>query len=254
VREFCSEPGWPRGDLNLPRPFFTEKAYPENETVFTTGASEDAVTNDIVYEHRVGRRGQYEVVVPLDFVKGASGQNGDWSRGLGDLAFAYKHAVADSLRRGSILSVGGEVIFPTGKETLGLGKGFTIFETFGTFSQVLPGDGFMHLHGGFEFPTGDDAHNEAFWRLAAGKTFTQDAGRGRAWSPMVELLAARELADDETTHWDAVPELQVSLNTRQHILLNVGVRFPLNDREGRATTGLVYVLWDWFDGGFFEGW
>jgi mono/diheme cytochrome c family protein len=29
LRTFCLEPGWPRGDLNLPRPLVTEKAYPE---------------------------------------------------------------------------------------------------------------------------------------------------------------------------------------------------------------------------------
>src|SRR5688572_23273043 len=31
VRTFCAERGWPRGDLNLPRPLVTEKAFPENE-------------------------------------------------------------------------------------------------------------------------------------------------------------------------------------------------------------------------------
>ncbi len=35
LRTFCAEPRWPRGDLNLPRAFFTEKAFPENETVWT---------------------------------------------------------------------------------------------------------------------------------------------------------------------------------------------------------------------------
>ena len=29
VRTFCRGPGWPRGDLNFPLAFFTEKAYPE---------------------------------------------------------------------------------------------------------------------------------------------------------------------------------------------------------------------------------
>ena len=36
---FCTDPSWPRGDLNLPRAFFTEKAFPENETVWTTGVT-----------------------------------------------------------------------------------------------------------------------------------------------------------------------------------------------------------------------
>jgi len=33
-----------------------------------------------------------------------------------------------------------------------------------------------------------------------------------------------------------------------------GVRIPLNDRASRGTRLMAYLLWDWFDGGFFEGW
>ena len=36
LRTFCTEAAWPRGDLNLPRAFFTEKAFPENEAVWAT--------------------------------------------------------------------------------------------------------------------------------------------------------------------------------------------------------------------------
>jgi hypothetical protein len=38
------------------------------------------------------------------------------------------------------------------------------------------------------------------------------------------------------------------------VLLNVGLRMPINDRVGRQTQLMVYVLWDWFDGGLFDGW
>ncbi len=34
----------------------------------------------------------------------------------------------------------------------------------------------------------------------------------------------------------------------------VGVRIPLTDRDGRETAIMAYLLWDWFDGGLFEGW
>ena len=48
---FCDDSSWPRGDLNLPRAFFTEKAFPENEAVWTTGvttAGAKAVAHEIV--------------------------------------------------------------------------------------------------------------------------------------------------------------------------------------------------------------
>jgi len=254
VRGFCPEANWPRGDLNLPRPLVTEKASPENEAVLTTSVRSTgtgSVGNQFLYEHRIGPRGQYEVVVPFNLQEGAAGT---WSRGLGDIALAYKHALFDSLSRGSILSAGSELKFPTGKERSGLGGGATIFEPFLTLGQILPRDGFLHAHAGLEFPLATSgASNEAFWRLAIGKTYARNRF-GRAWSPMVELLAAREIASGETTAWDLLPEMQVSLSTRQHILINAGVRFPVNERDTRGKTFLVYLLWDWFDGALFDGW
>jgi hypothetical protein len=37
-------------------------------------------------------------------------------------------------------------------------------------------------------------------------------------------------------------------------MINVGVRFPVNERRGRSTQLITYFLWDWFDGGLFDGW
>jgi mono/diheme cytochrome c family protein len=254
VRTFCAERGWPRGDLNLPRPFVTEKAFPENEAVLTTTivpSHERSVGNQFLYEHRVGRRGQYEVFVPLDLRESAAGS---WQVGVGDIGVAYKHVLYDSLARGAILSAGGEVKLPTGSESKGLGNGVAMFEAFGTISQALPRDGFLHAHTGVEVPAdSEQAAKETFWRVAIGKSFMQ--GRwGRAWSPMVEILGARELEEDSNTEWDVLPQLQVSLSTRQHVLLNIGVRTPMSQRSERQSSILVYLLWDWFDGGVFSGW
>ena len=35
---------------------------------------------------------------------------------------------------------------------------------------------------------------------------------------------------------------------------NLGVRVPVNETAGRDTQLVMYLLWDWFDGGFFDGW
>lgn len=251
VRGFCADRAWPRGELNLPRALFTEKAFPENEAVLTVDASDGAVGNELLYERRLGARSQIEIAVPIDFARDA---DGTWQRGLGDLAVALKHSAFHSLDSGSILSLAGEVVFSTGKQERGLGKGVSVFEPFVAFGQILPGDGFFQVQVGAELPFDRElAENEAFWRLTLGKSFSQ--GRwGRTWSPMLELLGARELVSGETTSWDIVPQLQVTLSTRQHIMLNLGARMPLNKREGRETRFLAYLLWDWFDGGLFEGW
>jgi mono/diheme cytochrome c family protein len=254
VRTFCPERGWPRGDLNLPRPFVTEKAFPENEAVLTTTFAlgrERSLGNQFLYEHRVGRRGQYEIFVPFDLRESTAGA---WQAGLGDIGAAYKHVLFDSLSRGSILSAGGEVTLPTGSELKGLGKGIAMFEAFGSVSQILPRDSFLHAHTGMEVPA-DPAHaaKEMFWRLAVGKSFMANRW-GRAWSPMVEILGSREIENNAETEWGVLPQVQVSLSTRQHVLLNVGVRAPLSQRREQRTGVLVYLLWDWFDGGFLSGW
>jgi hypothetical protein len=119
---------------------------------------------------------------------------------------------------------------------------------------MLPRDGFLHLHAGFEFPFGStDTKSEAFWRAALGKTFV--VGRwGRSWVPMVEVLGARELTGGERATWDVVPQMQVSLSRRQHVLVNAGIRVPITERETRRASVVLYLLWDWFDGGLLSGW
>ena len=256
VRTMCENPRWPRGELNLPRPLRTEKAFPENEAVLTTTfdtTGGGAVANDFLYEHRIGLRSQYEVKVPL-LLRGHDAAPG-WARGLGDIAVGLKHALYHSLDRGTIFSAGGEVIFPTGNADRGLGAGTTVFEPFVTFGQILPRDGFVQVHAGVELPADrETASREAFWRVAAGRTFAQAGGAGRAWSPMVELLGARGLEGGPPTLWDVVPQMQVTLNTRQHVMLSGGVQIPVNQRRGRGARLIVYLLWDWFDGGLFDGW
>ena len=113
---------------------------------------------------------------------------------------------------------------PTGKETLGLGKGVTVFEPFVTVGQILPENMFLHGQLGAKFPTDrDKAEAELFVRAAVGVTIEQ--GRfGRAWSPMVEVLQARELTAGAQAQWDLVPQMQVTLNKRQHLMINGGVR------------------------------
>jgi mono/diheme cytochrome c family protein len=253
VRSFCRNRTWPHGELNLPRAFFTEKAYPENEAVWTTAITTDGakgVANEVLYEHRLGARGQYEIAVPFDF---RQGDDESWSRGLGDIEVAVRRTFHASVARGSIFAAGGAVTLPTGKESEGLGNGFTVFEPFAMFGQVLATSGFLQVHAGIEIPT-DHARgdNETFLRTAVGYTFASDRGFGRAWSPMSEVLIAKPWG--APTEWDVVPQLQVSLSKLQHVLLSVGVRVPLNERAERHPQVLTYLLWDWFDGGFFRFW
>jgi hypothetical protein len=177
----------------------------------------------------------------------------EWNRGLGDVAFAFKRTVYASMRTGGIGAAGLEVILPTGKEDVGLGKGHTVFEPFAMWGQLLPRNSFLQLHGGVEVPSDSTkGAREAYLRTALGTTFAQNRGFGRAWSPQVEVLWARP--QDRPAEWDVVPQVQVTLSKLQHIMVAGGIRLPVTEREARPRQGLVYLVWDWFDGGFFEFW
>ena len=254
LRAFCEDSGWPRGELNLPRALVTEKAYPENEAVITTSfpaRGAPSVQNEIVHEQRFGTKNQIEVSVPVNF----QDQNHTWYGGFGDAALGWKREIFSSLRGGSILSVQGEVSFPTGNASHGLGSGVTTFETFAAYGQLLPGKSFLQLQAGSELPLDTAVSPRAlFWRTVFGKSFNQDHGLGRMWSPMVEMLADRDLRTGARTDWDVLPQMQVTLSRRQHIRANAGVRVPVTNTAGRAPQVMFYLLWDWQDGRLTEGW
>ncbi len=262
VRTFCTNDAWPRGEFNLPRPLFTEKAFPEDEIVVTTAVgagSPGAVDAEFLYEKRFGSNGMVEIALPAgwqgaaDASAGASAPPDAGSAfGVADLAIGWKQTVHHNLQRGSIFSVGGEVVLAADGPG-GLTDRWAIVEPFAAYGQLLPNDAFIQVQALAEIMGDRSRDDEMAVRVAFGKTWTEGEF-GRAWTPMVELLTTRDLADGAATHLDLVPQVQVALNTRQHILLNVGVRVPAVNRTGRSTEVVAYVLWDWFDGGFLDGW
>jgi len=258
IRVFCGDQRWPRGELNMPKALVTGKAMPEDELlVMTTMDGERSkISTKLVYENRIGARGQFEVAVPFGWARmSAAGGGENWSGGnLGDIALGYKQVLWHNHKKKGILSLMGEVILPTGNEDNGFGKGTVVLEPFLVYSQALPGDFFFHTQLALEYPLNrEKAETEGLFRFALGKSFTSGP-YGRTWSPMLGFLAARELEKGGGTLYDLVPQLQFSLNKRQHILFNVGVRIPINHADQRDVQIMAYILWDWFDGGFFEGW
>jgi mono/diheme cytochrome c family protein len=255
IRSLCSDDEkWPRGDLNLPRALLTEKAFPEDETVLTWSVNArgtPGVSAMAIYEHRLGTTAMFEVALPYIFTK----EQGDWGSSFGDLAIGYKQTLLHNRRSGTIFSVGGEVAAPTGSVALGTGGQSTVFEAFGAFGQLFPGDSFVQVHTGVELPAHpDDVARAYYLRTAVGKTFSADKGLGRRWTPMLEVIGDRDLIAGAVTNWDVIPEIQIPLSRRLHILGNVGFRAPVNNTAGRQKQVLFYLLWDWADGPLTQGW
>jgi hypothetical protein len=254
VRSLCSDASWPRGELNLPRAIDTEKAFPEDEYVVSHGYVRDAGTHysttTLLYEKRFGARNQWELALPLAFQYADTSWSGIH---IGDVELALKRALFHNGDAGYIVSAGAEVILPTGDRERGYGSGTVIYGGYIAAAQALPANFFLQMQGGAEFPAlRSRADRIGYGRAVFGTTVF---ALGRAFSPMAEIVAERPLnvpgAKTETA-W--IPQMQIALSRRQHILGSVGVRLPISDRAFRPREIVAYVLWDWFDGGLFTGW
>ena len=254
LRSFCHGKGWPRGELNLPRALVTEKAYPEDEVVISTSANATggpSVSGHVIHEQRFGVKNQIEVDVPLTF----QDQNHIWYGGVGDTTLGIKRVMFSSLRSGSILSLQGSVLLPTGNRSRGFGSGTTTFETFAAFDQLFRSNTFIQTQLGADLPRHTQiAPQSIFFNTAFGQSFASDHGMGRLWSPMVEFIADRDLVDGAKTDWDILPQMQVTISHRQHIRGDLGVRVPMTNTAGRSIQLEFYLLWDWQDGKITEGW
>ena len=259
IRSFCRSDAWPRGEFNLPRALATTKAFPEDEVVVVLDVDADepsAIETEVIFEKRVGARNQVELALPMAWLETATANgdgSDDWRSVLGDLALGYKRVLYDDLDSGAIWSFNAELILPTGDEESGFGGGTTLFEPQLLYGQILPRGFFLQAQAGLGLPLEGDADEEAFWRAAMGGSFNE--GRwGRRWTPMLEVTGVRALTDGADTEWDLLPQLQVTLSQRQHVRLSVGARVPVSQTDTRDTRIVVYVLWDFFDGGLLEGW
>jgi mono/diheme cytochrome c family protein len=253
LRTFCRSDRYPRGELNLPRPLITEKAFPESEAILTVGLPTNGSTNvesEFSYEHRLSARNQLEIAVPFSSVRD---ENGVRASGVGDVAVGLKRVLFAS--HDTIVSGFGEIALPSGNSDKGLGSGVTTFSFHAMAGQILPGEAFLQAQVGTDQPVNPDLSSRTiFWRLNAGKSFRQDGGLGRMWSPMIEVVGDRAFGAGELMTVDLVPQMQVTLSRRLHVRANAGLQIPVSNREGRPKSFVFYVLWDWFDGGLFDGW
>lgn len=252
LRGFCTEKGWPRAELNLPRALVTEKAYPEDEEVVTSAVNASGapgVTNEIVHEQRFGKLNQVEVSVPVDF----NDPDHVWYGGFGDIGIGVKRTLW--FNHNSILAVEGLLNAPTGSYQHGLGSGTFSFESFASYGQILPHSMFLQEQFGSILPRDTNKEYQSiYWNNCFGKSFWQSEGLGRMWTPMIEWVANRNLIDAAAMDWDLVPQMQVTLSKRQHVIADLGYRVPVSDMKGRSSQVMFYVLWDWQDGKLTEGW
>lgn len=255
IRTLCdNKHHFPRGELNLPRALITEKAFPENEVVVSTAMAAKGApnfTSDIIREQTFGGKNQIETDVPVNYAD----RDHNWTAGVGDISIGLKRELFSSLQKGSIFSVQGGVIVPSGDEKRGFGKGTTTFEPFAAYDQLFKQNTWLQFQVGADLPVNTDkSPRSLYWRTALGQSLARDHALGRLFSPMVEFVAARDFAPDARVDYDVVPQMQVTISKRQHVRGDIGVRKPFTDTAGRDTQVVFYVLWDWADGKLWDGW
>lgn len=256
VRGFCQEDSkWPSGDFNFPRLMYTEKAFPEDEMIFYNTVNltgNPGYNHNLIIEKRLGAITNMELRMRGNFSKQASGS---WLGSVGDVSIEFKRSLLVNNKTGTLLGWGHELTLPTGNTNLG-GNGMVQWEEFLTLGQILPKKSFIQQQIGIEGPPFRRHQNKlsAYTRTAVGKTFLADRGFGRQFSLMNEFVASRSFGPNVRWKADIVPQAQISLSRRQHMRLGVGVTIPVMNTPGRSTGLNFYLLWDTFDGGFFEGW
>ncbi len=225
VKGLCRERGWPPGELNFPRPFRAEKAFPENEWVVVLHDLEQR----LIYERRFGRRLQLEGVLRT------ATDAGDLFAGV---TVAAKYNVWHSLPARALASVGLEVSPPLGRRDTWELEPFVSAGWSPGGGVIAQGSVLM----AFEEAEGLAATS---WRGGVGK----ELGR---FVPMLEVSV-----DVPTGGENAValyPQVWIQLSRLGHVAASVGLQVPAAGPGPRASALVLFLLWDWGDGGLFRGW
>jgi hypothetical protein len=213
VRSLCRERGWPPGELNFPRAFLAEKAFPENELVLVAHAAEQ----QFIFEHRVGRRWQYEVEGRSVF--------DSLDRPFDGVSIAVKYNVWHSVHHRSLATLGLEVTPPIGRQSLW---------------EVEPFLSAGAQRGGFV------AQAQALigWEETEGVTGAMRIGLGHQAGRFVPMLEA-QVSEDLTWY----PQVWFRLSRLGHVAGSAGAELG----TGRAKL-IGFLLWDFGDAPLFRGW
>jgi hypothetical protein len=248
IRSFCSEPRWPRGELNFRRPLITTKAFPEDELLllpeFTKGRDgvRDWVT-ELSFERRIGARGQAEVALPFvvhDVTDGAT------TGGVGDLTLAYKHVLYADLPSLTIASASLDLVLPSGDRDRHLGDGTVSFEP-----SLLAGKELYNfvIQGqilGIAPLDENRADRGVDYRLA----FSYPLSRlKRAWVPTLELEVLQNVSAQQHNLF-LTPQIYKGITKRGHVAVALGAQVPVaGGADPFDYRVLAFLLWEYTDGG-----
>jgi hypothetical protein len=226
ARSLCGELGWPPGELNFPRAFLVEKAYPEDEVIIAAHAR----GQEYIYEHRLGKRFQLEA-------SARTALDGR-PRAFDGVTGALKYNLWHSLERRALASVGLEATPPLGRQDVWDVEPFLVFGAAPGGALVLQGE----IIGSWEEGNGFAGMS---YRVGAG----HELGR---FTPMLEAGWTVPTSGERALSF--YPQVWIRLSRLGHVAGSLGAELPATGPEPRHPRLIAFVLWDFGDAPLFRGW
>ena len=255
IKNLAGKHDYPSGDMNFILPIRTKKAFPEDEVVWkfrfqddSSNSNNDQIRNVLEIEKRIFKKTQLSLEVSHKFDDGADDGDGN----IDQIEPGVKHVVYENPSYQFITSIGALFAIKTEERSssnefipyIAAAKRLTDSITFqGTARSTLPTDKFNK--GNVEL-SGVAHWSPGIWP--------------RSINPGVEFVASFPIERGTGTsrksfsQLSLIPQAQIGLNKRGHIMLNLGAEIPLNDTDRYDYRAYAYLIWDFADGGLFDGW
>jgi len=238
VKKFCTERGWPSGNLNLPRPMFAEKAFLEDEFILAPVAShrqDEPKEYELaaIFEKRLGKRAQLEAVLPIGSLDAGSGRNS----GIGDIELGLKYALNPTTSN-HLLTAGMDFVLPTGSEEKGLGGGLFGFEPYLATASVIGSQSYLQTQIKLELPSENTWQDQV---TVYNIYFGHDAKLlPSTFTYGVEL-------NGENDELAFTPQIRKGLSKSGALSGAFGVRIPINKRDEQGVKWVGYLLWEYLE-------
>jgi mono/diheme cytochrome c family protein len=244
VKTLGGEHDYPDGELNLFLPIRTKKAFPEDEWVwkqrYTDQDGDNTWKNTLEYEFRLGQRFQGILEVTHETKAGESS--------FGHFEPGFKYVLKHDRRAGKIYTLGVQAGVPLS------GDEDWEFLPYLAFGRII-GDQWT-FQGSSRLKLNLDNSDKSSAEFA-GIAHWVHTPWPRTVFPALEVVAEvpfERSGGESAIQVSVLPQMRIGLNKRGHVALNAGVELPLNDRDRYDWRAYVFLIWDFGDGGFLEGW
>ncbi|MCS7081973.1 MAG: cytochrome c [Bacteroidetes bacterium] len=242
LKSLGSDPRYLPGELSYPRLFNATKPFPESEALWISSqemkADRSLVRKSTLYwAQRWGPRRQWELKLTPE-----------WSahklQAL-ELELGLKQALAYDRAASWLLSSGLEAaLYLWGDEPWTLQPYITGVKGLGEWAA---------LHGSLRLVYGPRADQRTLLRWALGGQFLI-AHRARIFAPALEYVGQWALGASGSPSGHLVPQLFFTPPRRGHVAMALGLELPLGRSASYRYRLRGFLLWEFLEGPFWEGW